>query len=360
MKQRASQPPVGDPLTTAPPRFSREDAAAISHRIFGVSGVASPLDSERDQNFRVAASDGRSFVLKVSNPADDFGAIEMQTEAMLHLNRHAPELPVMRPLPTLDGSFYSKAEDSHGQRHIVRLLTFLPGRMVASTALEREAIRDFGSTVALMGLALRGFFHAAGGYRILWDLKHTPELRPLLDAVADPRRRAVAGRVLDHFDERVAATLPRLRAQLIHNDLTLDNVLLDDSNRVTGIVDFGDLTHTALICDLAIALVSLMWGRPDPLDAAEIAIDGYSSVTSIENDEAEVLADLVMARLAALVLIASWRVRRYPENAPYITANVELAWALLDRLDSLGQKVSKRMSAACLRRGAPGAIQTRP
>jgi 4-aminobutyrate aminotransferase-like enzyme/Ser/Thr protein kinase RdoA (MazF antagonist) len=351
---------MGDPLTTAPPTFSREDAAAISQRIFGVSGVASPLDSERDQNFRVIASDGRSFVLKVSNAADDFGPLEMQTEAMLHICRHAPELPVMRPLSTIDGNFYSEAEDSRGQRHIVRLFTFLPGRIVDSTALKRDAIRDFGSTVASMGIALRGFFHAAGGYRILWDLKHTPELRPLLGAVADPRRRSVAGRVLDRFDERAAATLPRLRAQLVHNDLTLDNVLLDDAHRVTGIVDFGDLTHTALICDLAIALVSLMWGRADPIDAAEAAIGGYASVTSIEEREAEVLADLVRARLAALVLIASWRVGRYPENAQYITANVELAWALLEELESLEATVTRRLRAACLRRGASDVMQARP
>ena len=47
--------------------------------------------------------------------------------------------------------------------------------------------------------------------------------------------------------------MPRLRAQVVHNDLAPTNVLVDDRLAVTGIIDFGDLTRTALICDLAIA-----------------------------------------------------------------------------------------------------------
>jgi Ser/Thr protein kinase RdoA (MazF antagonist) len=41
-------------------------------------------------------------------------------------------------------------------------------------------------------------------------------------------------------------------AQVIHNDMSLYNVLLDDDLRVCGIVDFGDMTHAALVCDLAV------------------------------------------------------------------------------------------------------------
>ncbi|MDP9234235.1 MAG: aminotransferase class III-fold pyridoxal phosphate-dependent enzyme, partial [Actinomycetota bacterium] len=179
-------------------------------------------------------------------------------------------------------------------------------------------------------------------------LKHTPELREFIDTVEDATRRSLVEEVLDRFERRAGPALPGVRAQLIHNDLTLDNVLLDRSLQVSGIVDFGDLTHTALICDLAVSLVSLMWGRRDPLEAAEAAIGGYTSIAPIEDGEADVLADLVPARLAALVVIANWRVRSYPENAQYIRANEELAWALLGRLEALGPSaVERRMHAAC-------------
>jgi 4-aminobutyrate aminotransferase-like enzyme/Ser/Thr protein kinase RdoA (MazF antagonist) len=317
-----------------------------------VTGSAAPLDSERDQNFRVLTDQGRSYLLKISNHADDSSAIDMQTQAMLHITRHDPELPVMQPLPSLDGSYLATVEGTH-EPHLVRLFTFLPGKMATSVQLETKAHRLFGAMVARMGLSLRSFFHPAGGYKILWDLKHSAQLHPLLDAVSGAKHRAIVERVLGRFEERVGPRLPELRAQLIHNDLTLDNVLLDDGHRVSGIVDFGDLTHTAVICDLAIALVSLMWGRPDPLETAEAAIAGYTKLTAIEEREADVLGDLVGARLAAWVVIADWRVRRYPENAPYIMANVELAWELLERLDELGWfQVETRIGAACLRQTA--------
>ena len=317
----------------------------------GSSGASTPLGSERDQNLRIAADDGNAYLLKISNPADDPAALEMQNLAMLHVAATDPSLPVMQPLRSLEGGLHVEVEGPDGRHHVVRLFTFLPGRAVDTQEVEAPALFIFGTTVARMGLALRGFFHPAGGYEILWDLKHTSRLEPLLKHVSDRARRDMAEHALDRFDRLVAPDLPKFRAQMIHNDFTLDNVLLDDSHQVSGIVDFGDLTHTALICDLAIALVSLMWGRSDPLAACEIAIAGYSSVVPIEEGEAGALADLVGARLTALGLIARWRVNEYPENADYITDNEELAWRLLAHLDSASWPlVSDRMRAACLSR----------
>ena len=356
MDQRLYGTP-SDPLDTSPPALTAEQAEAIAHQIFGVTGVARPLDSERDQNFRIASELGRSFVLKVSNPADDRGSLELQNEAMLHIARQDPALPVMLPLDAVDGGFLSEFDE--GKRtYFVRLLTFQPGATARPDQLGPEALRAYGELVARMGLALRGFFHPSSGYKILWDLKNTTYFRGLLSGFSGGKRRRLVERVLDRFEERVSPVLPGLRAQVIHNDLTLDNVLLDDALRVSGIVDFGDLTHTSLICDLAIALVSLMWTRTDPLDAARHAIAGYVSRLPIEEAEADLLVDLVCARLVALVLIADWRVRRYPENAAYITANVEDAWNLLEHLDDLGLgRVGEELRAACLR---PDRTRPRP
>lgn len=346
--EESTASPVPDPLATPPPAFSLEDARRIAQSIFGLDVSVSPLDSERDQNVRLDTPAGSSFVLKISNFADKLGPLEMQIEATLHIARHDPGLPVMQPLQTLEGGYHAEVPDRDGRTHIVRAFTFLPGAAVASSALDHADQRRFGAVVARMGVALRGFRHEAAGYRILWDLKHTPDLRALVDTISDRRRRKVVQRVLDRFDARVRPTLPALRAQVIHNDLTLDNVLLDDAHRVSGIVDFGDLTHTPAICDLAIALVSLMWGRPNPLEAAKATIPGYTSVTLIEDAEASVLADLVGARLAAFVLIANERVRHYPENAAYIMGNVHLAWDLLEQLDARGwPDAAKVIEAAC-------------
>jgi 4-aminobutyrate aminotransferase-like enzyme/Ser/Thr protein kinase RdoA (MazF antagonist) len=328
-----AHPSPFDPLETAPPELSLQQAADLTKTFFGITGAASRLDSERDLNFRIDTKAGSRFLLKLSNPADPPTVLDMQTRAMLHIGQQDPSLPVMQPLLSTSGEYAQVVEDGAGIRQLARLFSFLPGGILESAQLDQAALQAFGTTVARMGVALRGFFHPAAGYKILWDLKHTPDLRQVVSDISEPGGRPLVEGVLAGFEERVAPVLPGLRAQIIHNDLTLDNVLVDSGHRVSGVVDFGDLTHTALICDLAIALVSMMWGRSDPLDAAAATIAGYRSVAAIEPEEAAVLADLVLSRLAALVTVASWRVRRYPENAAYINANVELAWDLLRDLD---------------------------
>nr|MBA3430413.1 aminotransferase class III-fold pyridoxal phosphate-dependent enzyme [Actinomycetota bacterium] len=338
-----------DPLDTPPPAFSLGEARAVAERVFGIAGAATPLGSERDQNLRLAADDGACFLLKISNPADQREALEMQSLAMLHIAAVDPDLPVMRPQRSLDGGYHAEVEGQDGRTHIVRLFSFLPGRAVSASELQTSELWAVGAAVARIGTALRGFSHPAGGYEILWDLKHTPRLRNLLKHVSDGSRREMAERVLERFEQRVSPKLPSLRAQMIHNDLSLDNILLNESHQVSGIVDFGDLTHTALICDLAIALVSLMWDAPDPMGACRTAIEGYTSLGSIEEAEAALLGDLVGARLVALGLIARWRVDRYPENADYIMENEERTWALLDYLDTLTwPQAEERFRAACL------------
>ena len=154
--------------------------------------------------------------------------------------------------------------------------------------------------------------------------------------------------MLDRYGERVAPRWPLLRAQVVHGDFNLDNVLLDDAGRVSGITDFGDVSFTAQLGDFAIALASLLRGRAadDVFRAGRIAIDGYQSRLPLEPLELELLGDLVAARLAAIVTISAWRVERYPENADYIQAWDDDSWQLLELFDATGyDEVARELGA---------------
>src|SRR5262249_56057655 len=96
----------------------------------------------------------------------------------------------------------------------------------------------------------------------------------------------------------VGAGVAGLRGEVIHGDMRLDNVLFGDDLRVSGIVDFGDMTHAPLVCDLAVAVADVLHGRDDAIEAADALIGGYVSVTPLEDEEAGLLAALVAARLA--------------------------------------------------------------
>ncbi|MFH0751710.1 MAG: aminotransferase class III-fold pyridoxal phosphate-dependent enzyme, partial [Chloroflexota bacterium] len=204
-----------------------------------------------------------------------------------------------------------------------------------------------------LGRATRGYFHPMAGRPIPWDVKHLPELRPHLPFVADDGRRALVEAILDRFERAVAPSLAGFRAQVIHNDLTFDNTLLDSMDRVSGIFDFGDMAHTALVLDLVAALVALLGGRDDPADifaSADAGIAGYAAVTPLEDEEAALLGDLVAARLAQTTLISAWRIGIYPENAAYLSSWDAEAWPVLALFEAVGLPEVRRRFAAAARR----------
>ena len=348
----AGRPLADDPLTSVPPAFGDEAARQILRDGFGVTGSLAALAAERDQNFRVDAADGRQFLFKISNPADTRPVLDMQTAALRHIERVDPGLPVMRVIPCTSGDSWAGVPGPDGRTYPVRLFTFLPGRTMAATALSTGALRSIGQTTARLGRALRGFFHPAADYEILWDISRLPALRPMLGHIPDVARRVQVARVLDRFEARVAPALPGLRAQVIHADLSLNNLLLSEDLQVSGIVDFGDMTHAPLVCDLAVAIADVLHGRDDAIDAAEDMIAGYVGVTPLDDEEAGLLADLVAARLAADITLTTWRLGVYPDNAAYAADSEAGAPAFLDSIEAAGlDTVGERFRDAC--RGLP-------
>ncbi len=340
-----------DPLESTPPAFGEAAARQILREGFGIeSSSLRLLAGERDQNFRVDTAGGQRFLLKVSNPADDEPILAMQAAALRHIERVDPGLPVMRALPGTAGESWVDVPGPDSRTYPARLFTFLPGQVTVNTALSTEALWSHGQVTAQLGRALRGFFHPAADYEILWDITRLPELGRLLSHISDGPRRAQVERVLDRFEARVGPALPGLRAQVIHGDMSLDNVLYGDDLRVSGIVDFGDMTHAPLVCDLAVAVADVLHGRDDAIEAADAMIGGYVSVTPLEDEEAELLADLVAARLATEVTVTAWRCGVYPDNAAYAASGEPGARAFLDAIEGMGiDAVAQRFREACRR-----------
>ena len=312
-------------LDSAPPRFTADEVAQIAADLFGFRGCASDLGSERDQAFLLENGEVAG-VLKISNSGEDEATLDFEEAAIAHVAAVDPGLPVARqlaPRATFDG-------------HHVRLFERRRG-VKCGPELDDAAVYAVSAAHARLCLALRGFFHPAAGRELLWNLRATPRLRPLLEEIEAPERRALVERALDRFEERVLPEWPRLRAQVVHGDFNLDNLVLDEHGRLAGILDFGDCCHTALAADVAVALASYLRGRPhdDAFRVARIALDGFASHLPLEPLELELLGDLVVARLAAIVSISTWRTHRFPENAEYIEAWDDDSWHLLQLFDGL-------------------------
>ena len=313
------------------------DPAALHRSLtaaWGLEGELTAVHGERDRNFRIDSPSGR-YLLKVHNPADGEQVLDLQCSALRHIRTVAPDVPVPGVVPTREGGRWVTLTGLDGRRSLAWVMTWLDGRHPAPEELGPGQLREWGRTSARLGQALRGFVHEAASYPIAWDIRRLPQLRPWLFAVDEAWRPAVR-QVLDRFEQRVTPELLRMRAQVVHNDLAPTNVLVDDTLAVTGITDFGDMTHTALVCDLAVATADVLSGRDDGLKLAHEVLSGYVATTPLEPQEVEVLADLIAGRYAAAILITAWRTREQG-SAPELgsEAHSQLGAMLDTGLDTL-------------------------
>ena len=259
-------------LTPSPP-VTAPDAAEAIRACFALSGELTRLPGEADDNFLLDPGDGqRRYVVKFAHLRADPAVVDVQVRVLRHIESADRELPVPRVVPAVDGALWATVPDGPLRGRVVHALSYLDGRLLRSVATDQPLRRVLGVTLAELGRALRGFDDPLVHRPLLWDLAQLPRLRPLLAA------RSPGKEIEEQFGRLTAEVSPRLaaqRAQLVHNDFSPDNTLITaDGGRVGGIIDFGDVTVTALVNDVAIAVANLLADDADPFGPALAFIAG--------------------------------------------------------------------------------------
>jgi 4-aminobutyrate aminotransferase-like enzyme/Ser/Thr protein kinase RdoA (MazF antagonist) len=315
-------------LVEEPPLVEVPAVVEFVRAQYGIDVELEPLRSERDLNFLAVADGERRLVVKVSNSGDELAQVAMENSAMRQVAAVDPELPVPRIVEAVDGSSVVELTAADGRVHQVRVITVLPGAVGDLAVLPEWFAGEFGAVCARLARAMQGFSHPAADRHLDWDPRLVTGLRPYVQAVPDPVRRAPLEKLLDRFEGLQEAT-KRLPAFVLHGDITLSNVLLD-ADGISGVIDFGDMHHTARVADLAISLASLLRESADPWRDAGRFLDGYQRVIPLEPEEVELIGELVLARCAASVLISAWRAPLYPDNEEYLTSLVAGSWQVLE------------------------------
>ena len=309
-------------FTAMTPRFTPAEIAALLRGRYGIEGFASPMASERDLTMGVEAKDGRKFVLKIANAAEDPAAIRFQNAAFAHIAQVAPTLPVSRVVETVDGEteFFAVAD---GQRHVVRLLTYLPGNVLASAERTSGQVPAIGRLLGELSVALSSFAHPAAADEILWDMQRAAKLLSLTSSISSPDLRTQVEAILSLFAEEIAPRQAALERQIVHNDFNPSNLLVasNDPDRIVGILDFGDMMEAPRIFDVAVACAYHVPAEGPPLRFVAGMIAAYQAVHPLAKGEIPLLFDLVATRHAMTIAISEWRARRHPENAAYVLRN---------------------------------------
>ena len=339
------QPPEDDILNTHWELCGMAEVEALAASVFGVTGEAKRLSSERDETFRIASEHGR-FTLKIANPLEDVRALDFQADVLLHLEAMALQVPVPKMVRTLGGETSDALATPGGSRRL-RMMTYLDGELLGATPASPRLCRQLGLALGSLSAGLAGATARPPAGKLLWDLSHFADLASLVGFVAPERRPGVEA-VLDRFRRTVLPVLGDLPAQVIHNDFNPYNVLVDPAapDDVVGIIDFGDMVFGPRVADLAVAAAYQVWSEDWPEKLAAL-LSGFSAVRRLETIEIDVLPTLIAARLAMTVIITEWRASLRPAESDYILRNHRTAWGGLQRLSAIPDADLRRLIHDC-------------
>ncbi len=327
------------------PQFSPEQAVELVRDLYGIEGEAELLASERDQNFRIDATDGARYVFKIANLLEDSGFLEAQNKAMTHLADSIDLTP--RVVAATSGEEMVTVAGENGE-HLARLVSWREGIPLARLKRQTDGLlTDLGRAVGQVDRAFAGFDHPALHRKFHWDLARGLEVvrehRPLIE---DEELQALVDRAVALYEEQSLPLLPRLRQSVVHNDANDHNVIVgggDDlqtrNQQVTGIIDFGDMVHSHTAGNLAVAVAYAVLDKPAPLATACRLVEGYHAKFPLEEDELAALFGMVCLRLATSIAIAAHQVKERPDD-PYLSISQQPIRRTLPRLLEIHPRVA--------------------
>lgn len=334
------------------PNLSLKEAARVALDLYGLDGTLTPLPSDRDQNFKLLSRAGEGFVLKFFH-ADESAEFVMAQLRVFEALKGASRRVFPRIVPTVQGLEYAWTNGAGGLRHLTWLTPFMPGTPAANLrAPSTELLQDIGAVLATLDEVLERNPQAAARREFTWSAKGAPAVIARNLRHVEGARRALVERALAIFEAHTAPLLGKLRVSLIHNDAN-DHNLLIEGERVSAVLDFGDMLESYTACEVAHAATYLMMDEADPLRVLLSVMRGYHHVKPLTSAELSAVHGLILLRLALSVSMSAKRRVAEPHD-PYLSISEAPAYRLLERL--IAGEPSRADFIAAMSDLAPGTL----
>lgn len=284
------------------PAITTLQAADIAAHHFGVQAHVTALGSQQDANFLLRDHAGVPIgVLKIANPV--FSRIELEAQDAASAFIAASEgirtatnieLAGSPPIAQIDGD----------ETLFPRIITYLDGGTLSGDGYLRPAqVAGLGALAGRSCRALAAFDHTGVDRVMQWDLRHgIRTVEVLAEHITDPAQRETVEAAAARAWQRVTELADDLPIQVIHSDVTGDNVVCDADGIPDGLIDFGDLVRSWAVGELAVAISSVL--RHDGAEPASTlpAIEAFHAIRPLGPAEIEALWPLVVLRAAVLVV----------------------------------------------------------
>ena len=344
------------------PMFYAEDIAILAQEYYGLPEniQVMALPGEKDLNFRLSTSSAEQdeqYVLKIAHAEESSQVLAMQHAALQHLAQRLPALQLQRVVAAKDGRDLMPINDRQGCPHLMRLLTYLPGQVWAKANPHTpDRLQALGEVLGAVDAALLDFVHPAAQRSLKWDLAQSQWAQDYTRHISSARRKLLVQRHFARYRAQIQPALVHLRHSVIYNDANDYNILvsprltpdvLASTSYAIALIDFGDMLHTATICDLAIACAYAMLDMPDPLAAAADVVRGYHHALPLQEEELALLFPLILTRLCVSVTNSAYQQTIEPDNT-YLTISERSAWELLEKLEQINLNLAHyTLRAAC-------------
>lgn len=293
-------------------------------------GFESPEIKKLNGYFNVnysVSEKGSAFILKTySFEKELFDTLEVENKALIHLAL-SDKYKYPTPIPFKNGK-YLFLIDLNGEKTICRLLSYLKGDFLGNTPPNKYLYQSLGSFLATLNHSLENFSDYLLKARELdWDIQYLHLNKKFLNEIEDPSDRNLVRHFFLQFEENVTPILPDLRKQVIHGDANEWNILVQN-HEVSGIIDFGDLSYSPLINELAIALTYIIYDKENPLEWVGDFLKAYHEINPLQELELNILYYLIAARLCISVCQSAHARKVDPANS-YASVSEKSAWNLL-------------------------------
>ncbi|MEU1273930.1 aminotransferase [Streptomyces sp. NPDC005799] len=330
------------------PRMVPAEAELIAAEHLGITARAQALGSQQDANFLLHTDDGTpAAILKIANPAFGMAEIDAQDAAADLIASTCPELRIATVLRRPDGRPRRTTVDTENGPAVARLLRYLPGGTLSGPRhLPPGTVAAMGTIVGKVSTALRDFRHPGLDRVLQWDPQHADRVvAKLAGHIDEPdRRTAVQTETAQAWAHvhKLAATLP---SQAVHLDLTDDNLIRCPDSRPPmpdGVIDFGDVTTSWAVGELAVSLSSML--HHDGIEPHHVlpAVRAFHAVRPLSPEEADAVWPLVVLRAAVLVASGRHQAAVDEDNA-YAKDALDHEWRIFEQATSLPLPVMIRL-----------------
>jgi ethanolamine-phosphate phospho-lyase len=307
---------------------------------YNISPALKVLRSYDDLNYLVSIDGKAAYVLKLNQETEqkDQKAFLESQHVLMGILAHLQDYQ----FPEAVADKYGNRVNGFGDQYHASLLTYIPGKFLAEVPKKEELLMDFGKFLGRIDKILAGYRDPAIEYRhIPWDIRSFPEHQKKLEYLPDASLKKLIHYFIVQYRHEVLPREHELRKSIIHNDANDWNVLVE-GNRIHGIIDFGDLSYTFTVNELAIAATYIAMEFNDPLEGILPLVSGYHREFPLIETELSVLYYLIVSRLGISLIMSNQSKMNDPQNT-YTGIHEEKARLLIEKWISINPHFAEKL-----------------